>query len=143
MTPVSVAAGFVVTVVIAFFVTPLLNTVDRKFRCEGTQDLAPMGPGARWLGFFEAVIFFSSFVVADLKGVALAGAWLVFKSAAKWKAWDSVLEKEHRSISARYRLFLLGTAANIVAGLAGAATVYAIPQIGWITTILRCAGLSQ
>jgi len=60
----------------------------------------------------------------------LAAAWLGFKVAAKWHSWtqaskllDAGQVTDQAALLARatmdYRFFVLGTAANLVAGLVG------------------------
>jgi hypothetical protein len=79
-------------------------------------------PGGDVLGYLECALFFGSLVWAG--GVALIAAWLVFKTAAKWKTWDSVGEVSLTEIQTRYRVFLIGTAANMAAALGGVAVAH-------------------
>ena len=94
--------------------------------------------GGRELGCAERVIFFASFWFDN--GWALAASWLAFKVASKWNSWTQLgdvpkvpqaMAEEHGEelgdLRARvYRVghanrrFVLGTALNIVCGLAGA-----------------------
>jgi hypothetical protein len=87
-------------------------------------------PGDAVLGHLERLIFFAAFWVAG--GWALAAAWLVFKVVAKWHAWNALARlgdaaplEDRAALLARaafdYRLFVLGTAVNLVAGIAGLA----------------------
>jgi hypothetical protein len=68
-----------------------------------------------FLGMFEAIIFLAAFAGAGVMGAA----WLGFKVASKWKSWALLPEKEDRAeLTKQYRSFLLGTAGNLVIGLA-------------------------
>src|SRR5712691_5245156 len=71
-----------------------------------------------WLGLCEAVIFMAAFAGAG----AIGAAWLGFKVASKWKSWELIKDVRVRAesvVSFGHRSFLLGTAGNIVIGLAG------------------------
>ena len=87
--------------------------------------------GARWLGSLERALF----VVALLQGAReIVAGWLLFKVASKWEAWHNII-RVPESVDdldtlefLRYRhtwgvtimqSFLVGTLANILAGLAG------------------------
>lgn len=75
------------------------------------------------LGICEAIIFMATFAF----GIAIGAAWLAFKVASKWQSW-SILAKAKdpeveklatvEEISRQYHNFLVGTAANIIVGLA-------------------------
>lgn len=120
-----IVAGLIVTIILGCLVERLVNYVEEQVRAQH-PDAGPVRPrlaGDRITGFLECLIFFASF--AGL-GAVLAGAWLVFKTAAKWKTWDSVKDISQIEIFVRYRTFLIGTGANIVAGIAGAAIALAI-----------------
>jgi hypothetical protein len=84
------------------------------------------------LGFLERLIFFAAFFAQAHIAVA---AWLAFKVASKWNAWENVIaipDKlegiENLSFLVARRnwgshvlmTFLIGTACNILAGLLGA-----------------------
>jgi hypothetical protein len=85
-------------------------------------------PGGEALGCLERLLFFAAFWIGG--GWLLAAAWLAFKAAAKWHTWSQAAKlldagqvTDHAALLARatmdYRFFVLGTAANLVAGLAG------------------------
>ena len=131
-------SGLAVTLVLGLFVGDLVNFVEADVRkkFKGERQPPPLTP-ADWLfGILERLIFFGSFVMAEPVVVA---AWLVFKTAAKWKTWKSA-DKIHAEeaetmwtkkfdvpeMTMRYKAFLVGTAANIVAALAGVAVVHIV-----------------
>jgi hypothetical protein len=45
--------------------------------------------GSRQLGTFEVLLFFTSISLSEY---TIAGAWLVFKVAAKWAAWQCIAQ---------------------------------------------------
>ena len=128
-----------------YFTAWLLDQLAVQFqRRSGGEPPAPPGlapeiwraavveraPGGDALGHLERVIFFAAFWVSG--GWALAAAWLLFKVVAKWHAWNQLSQlggvsplEDRAALVARaaldYRLFVIGTAANLVAGLAGLA----------------------
>jgi hypothetical protein len=114
--------------------------------------------GGDSLAFFERIIFFSSFASTW----ALAASYLAFKLASKWKSWTTTWQavraikpkskddpvmaaKNARAHLARtgydHRLFLLGTAGNLVAGLAGFAIAKFLPAfVAWLCALSWVAG---
>ena len=85
----------------------------------------------KYLGFFEATLFFISFYVNQYE---LIGGWLTFKLASKWQTWNAIMKIPERIegvdiiayIGAKNHIawftlqrWLLGTLANIIAGLFG------------------------
>lgn len=128
-----------------YFTTWLLDQVAAQFRARwGGEPPAPAGiapeiwkrnfidrhPGGDVLGHLERLIFFAAFWISG--GWALAAAWLAFKVAAKWHAWSQAAKltspeqiDDRAALLVRatmdYRYFVLGTAANLVAGLVGLA----------------------
>jgi len=128
-----------------YFTTWLLDGVAAEFRARwGGAPPAPAGiapevwnrhfierqPGSEALGHVERLIFFAAFWVSG--GWALAASWLAFKVAAKWHSWSQAARltspeqiEDRAALLGRaamdYRFFVLGTAANLVAGLAGLA----------------------
>jgi hypothetical protein len=81
------------------------------------EEMLPRTPGGDVVGYLECIIFFASFAGV---GVLLAAAWLVFKTAATWKTWESSNKVTFTEVSAKYRSIMVGTGANIVAALIGA-----------------------
>jgi len=126
MNPWSVALGIIVTGVLSYYAVPLVvKYVEDRVREQMRDRNETVGPrlvGGDVLGYLECALFFGSLVWAG--GVALIAAWLVFKTAAKWKTWDSVGKVPLTEIQMRYRVFVIGTAANIVAALAGVAVAH-------------------
>ena len=128
-----------------YFTVWLLELVAGQFRARwGGEPPAPAGitaeiwkrnfidpqPGGEALGYLERLIFFAAFWVSG--GWALAAAWLAFKVAAKWHLWNQASKlvdpsrvDDRAALLGRaaidYRFFVLGTAANLIAGLAGLA----------------------
>jgi len=126
-----------------YFTTWLLEHVAVQFRLRwGGEPPAPSGiaadvwkrnfidrqPGGEALGHLERLIFFAAFWIAG--GWALAAAWLAFKVASKWHTWNEAARlagaaqlEDRAALLARatmdYRFFVIGTAANLVAGLVG------------------------
>ena len=134
----SLISGLAVTLVLGLFVGDLVNFVEAEVRKQfkGEREPLPLTPADGLFGILERLIFFGSFVMAEPVVVA---AWLVFKTAAKWKTWESVdkirakeadtmqtIKHDVPEISMRYKAFLVGTAANIVAALAGAAVAHIV-----------------
>ena len=121
MNPWSVALGAIVTGVLSYRVVPwLVDHINVKAREQvgaTPEEVRPPTYGGDILGHLECAIFFVSFVWPG--AIALAPAWLVFKTAAKWKTWDTTKDLTPKEIPVMYRAFLVGTAANIVAALAG------------------------
>jgi len=109
-------------------------------------------PGGVHLGHLECFIFFSAFWMPG--GWAVAAAYLAFKLASKWDSWKSLGEIPKRQAvltvksdererkeeteqlvdlrarvyrtSLTHRKFVVGTAANIAAGLIGAGVAQAV-----------------
>jgi hypothetical protein len=126
-----------------YFTVWLLDVVAGQFRARwGGLPSAPAGiaedvwnrnfierqPGGEALGHLERLLFFAAFWIGG--GWLLAAAWLAFKAAAKWHTWSQAAKllevgqvTDQAALLARatmdYRFFVLGTAANLVAGLAG------------------------
>ena len=121
----SVLLGAVVTGILSYRVVPgLINYVEagvRKSLEDRNEDVQPRPPGGDVVGHLECAIFFASFV---FMGVLLAATWLAFKTAAKWKTWESTKNVSYTEIQARYRSIVIGTAANIVAALIGASIAH-------------------
>lgn len=126
MNPWSLVLGAVVTGVLSHYVVPLVvkyieDQVQEQMR-DSNDTVGAQLAGGNVLGYLECALFFGSLVWAG--GVALIAAWLVFKTVAKWKTWDSVGKVPLTEIQMRYRVFVIGTAANIVAALAGVAVAH-------------------
>ena len=91
-------------------------------------------PGGTWQGRLEVVIYASALLAQQWP---LAASWLAFKLGSKWKSWTTTWEAIRprseadqdecvaiaRAHYARagldHRLFLVGTAGNVVAGVIG------------------------
>ena len=117
----SILLGAIVTGVLSYYYVPwLIKRVDAKVQeslRDRNEEMLPRTPGGDVVGHLECAIFFASFAWV---GVLLAAAWLVFKTAATWKTWESTNIVSFTEVSAKYRSIMLGTAANIVAALIGA-----------------------
>jgi hypothetical protein len=115
----------IVTGVLSYRVVPwLVDDVNSKVQeslKHRNEEILPRLPGGDIVGHLECAIFFASFAFV---GVLLAAAWLVFKTAATWKTWESTKDVTYSEIQAKYRASLIGTAANIVAALIGAGIAY-------------------
>ena len=88
--------------------------------------------GGKWLGRIERTIFFVALWVGE---PILIGGWLVFKATTKWEVWTNIvkvpdklelakddvdfLRARHKWGARVLQRFLVGTAANILAGLVG------------------------
>ena len=87
--------------------------------------------GGMWLGRLERVMFFYAFW---LDQPLIIGGWLVFKATAKWEVWTNIvnvpdkiddvndvdfLRARHKWGARVLQGFLVGTAANVLAGLTG------------------------
>lgn len=100
--------------------------------------LEPPKAGGCWLGAFERIFFFFSFLI--LKPELLA-VWLAFKAASKWDVWQNIIKVPGESDTRDERLtlnvrrvwgsrvmqrFLIGTLLNILLGLAGAIVTWVL-----------------
>jgi len=110
-----VVIGGVIAVLVGLMLTPqIVRIIDVN---------AKVSAGELIFGSLECLLFFASFWMGT---TVLASAWLVFKTAAKWKTWDTVEKLKEKPIDnveeirVRYKSFLAGTAANLVAALVGA-----------------------
>lgn len=128
MNPWSVALGVVLTGALSYYAVPLLvEYVDEQVRKQLGRDekVGQRLVGGDFLGYLECALYFGA-LLWTTGGIALIAAWLVFKTAAKWKTMDSA--KEHgvsmTEVQMRYRGFVIGTAANLVAALAGVAVAH-------------------
>ena len=119
--------GAAITLLLVWLVTPPIAALAerRARRMFGEPDRPNAGHSP--VGFVESMIFYASFYAGSPGGIVLASAWLVFKTAAKWKTWESTEKlgelnpnKTPGEISARYEAFIAGTGANIVWALLGA-----------------------
>jgi len=87
--------------------------------------------GGKWLGRLERIMFFCAFLIDQ---PLLIGGWLAFKVASKWEVWNNIvkvpdniekvnqidfLRARRQWGSGLYQGFLIGTCANIIAGLIG------------------------
>lgn len=126
------AAGIVVTLLLSFFaVGRFVDYIEQQVRAQFNMDPQTVvrTRGDFELGILECVIFYASFAMGS---AGLAAAWLGFKTAAKWKSWGLIADAQKENpqdphdVSLRYRVFLIGTAANIVVGLAGFAVSAAL-----------------
>jgi len=97
-------------------------------------DLVSGDEGGEAIGWLERFMFFGAFLIDG--ALLVISSWLAFKVASKWKAWTDITTapKQVEGISeldlaiGRRRwashvltTFLVGTAYNILAGMAGAA----------------------
>lgn len=99
-----------------------------------SAELVRRTPGGEWQGRFEVVIYAGALLTQQWP---LAASWLAFKLGSKWKSWTTTWEatsprpqadQDERAAIARahyaragldHRLFVVGTAGNIVAGAIG------------------------
>jgi hypothetical protein len=120
-------AGLAATLLLCWCVGPLVTYVENKIKAQYPNETVPdRSKGDVLVGFLEGIIFFASFWKV---GVALAATWLAFKTAAKWETRRSLKEDDRKSlaeIAVRYRGFVIGTAANIICGLAGAGIAHVL-----------------
>jgi hypothetical protein len=68
-----------------FLCRSITATVPNSMRLEPRQE----NGGSRELGPLEILVFFASI---SLQEYAIAGAWLAFKVAAKWAAWQHITQ---------------------------------------------------
>jgi hypothetical protein len=136
-----VVGGVVVTLAVGRFVACALNTVrepavDRVYREAFGQKSPPI------LGTMERLLFFAAIWLAQSGALV---AWLGFKVAAKWAAWqhivqlpddfgpqDSITEQvKTRDTIASYILsrFLIGTLYNVLAGALGAGVAWFLERL--------------
>ena|SRR5438445_9221153 len=78
-------------------------------------------PGGFLLGLMESVLFFAAFSTGQQN---FAGAWLAMKVGAKWQSFGllkdvAVKDGLGGELNVRYRTFMVGVAANVVAGFMG------------------------
>jgi hypothetical protein len=128
-----VVIGAGITLLLGSFTGMIADRVEtdaKKKVSNGSQPTYPRNAGDRIFGYLECLLFFGSFWMGS---AVLASAWLVFKTAAKWKTWDSVANIKGVNpnntigeITARYKVFLAGTTVNIVAALVGAGVAHVL-----------------
>jgi len=121
---------FVTAIVTATVLSLIFGFVMQKTMLDGSQG----GLRAYAQGVFECFIFFAAFLGAS----AMGAAWLAFKVASKWKSWSLIADikdpndevankvKNGEEVGRQYRSFLVGTAGNLVIGLAAAAIAFAL-----------------
>ncbi|MHC8327267.1 hypothetical protein [Pseudomonas sp. LB1P83] len=136
-----ILAGLVVTILLGLTVKPLLTHATKSMSLpppSGALDTEWLkvisgNEGGSVLGALERFLFFSAFLAnADV----VVASWLAFKVASKWNAWTNIVAvpKDIQDVDpigfliarrswATHLLttFLVGTLANIIAGLLGAA----------------------
>ena len=121
----SVILGAIVTGILTYRVVPwIISHVDAKVReslVDREESTVPRPPGGDIVGYIDCAIFFASFV---FMGVLLAAAWLVFKTAATWKIWETMKDVTYSDVVVKYRSTVIGTGANLVAALIGAGIAY-------------------
>ena len=144
-----VVVGLISTVLLGFGVLPLLDYAKKSMplpppneaTAEQWSKLVSGNEGGAVLGHLERFLFFAVF----LAGAPLAaGAWLAFKVASKWNAWENILAipskldgiEDLDFLNARRHwgshvlmTFLIGTAYNLICGLLGAALAGHLNQI--------------
>ena len=140
-------AGLIVTIALGAGAKPLLRYAGGSMplvppsKASDEQkrqwlELVKGSEGGAILGWLERLMFFAAFLLAAHIAVA---AWLAFKVASKWQAWATVISIPDKLeiwnddldyLIARRRwgshllmTFLIGTAYNILVGMAGAAVV--------------------
>jgi hypothetical protein len=75
-----------------FLCRSVTATVPKSIRLNRRQE----NDGSRQLGTFEVLLFFTS---VSLGEYSIAGAWLAFKVAAKWAAWQYIAQKPHETLN--------------------------------------------
>jgi hypothetical protein len=123
----AIGVGILVTALLGMLCSPFLElTVTSKIPDEfKTWRLAQKAGGGADLGLLERLLFFAAFW---MDAHVVAGAWLAFKVAAKWAAWQHIAklpdtlkdEDDRQYMAARFWLssnllgrFLNGTLYNI------------------------------
>lgn len=138
-----IAVGFVVTFILGLFVRRVMKYAGRTIPLTPPSDASDKqkhdwemiikgNESGAILGSLERIIFFAAFLAEAHIAVA---AWLAFKVASKWNAWENVIAipkkidgvDDLNFLVARSSLgshvlmtFQIGTAYNIIAGLFGA-----------------------
>src|SRR6267378_7067614 len=113
----SATLGLFITLALGACVPRIVGAVETNVRAKHPDpDSLLREPGGELTGYLECAIFFGSFA---MDGVGLLAAWLAFKTAAKWKTWDTTEKISSAEIPVRCRIFVIGTGVNIVAALAG------------------------
>ena len=101
------------------------------------EDIGIIGgdSGGKWIGFMERALIFTVLFWGEEKGYMIITGWLAFKVASKWAAWQHIVRvpesmegfPQRDWLRARwawgsyqFTRFIVGTAANIVAGFFGA-----------------------
>jgi hypothetical protein len=130
----AIGAGILVTALLGLLCSPFLNfrvTVKIPDEFKAWEPAQKAGGGSD-LGLLERLLFFAA-VWQDSH--VIAGAWLAFKVAAKWAAWQHIAklpvtfkdEDDRKYLNARFQLssnllgrFLNGTLYNIFCAGVGA-----------------------
>lgn len=144
-----VIIGVVVTVVLGYGVGPIVRRVGTMIPIPPPNEdqetvrlwtrLIEQKTGGAWIGFFERPIFFAAIWIPN--AWPILSSWLVFKLAFYWQGANFTAfpqtapdSKDLAWLVARRQLgthhiatALVGTAANVVAGLAGFAVGKWIP----------------
>lgn len=94
---IAILAGLIVSIFLGLLCGPFVKfSVNIEIPPE-YKFLDPQSPeyrsGGFWLGLMECALFFASFWLGDY---IIAGAWLTFKVAAKWAAWQHVIQMPTR-----------------------------------------------
>ena len=134
--------GLGVSILLQQFTTDFLSSVRINPRAPADVDqneldaalLLVDDPSTRWLGRFEAILFFVAFYTT---AAVIGGGWLAFKVAAKWASWQHVVKIRNDNFPGPVELqnvrvrnewaswllarFTLGTLCNVMWGLAGTA----------------------
>jgi hypothetical protein len=139
-----VLTGLGVTTLLGFAAGPFMRWISRKIdisppkewsedQQKAWREVICETEGGAILGWFERSIFVAILMAEPSASSVIAG-WLGFKVASKWKIWEYLLPEPKEMdnvapaelLAARRRrnshvlmTFLIGTAYNLAAGLAG------------------------
>jgi hypothetical protein len=75
-----------------FLCRSVTATMPKSVRLDPRQE----NGGSRQLGTFEVLLFFTSI---SLREYTIAGAWLAFKVAAQWAAWQHIADIPRETLS--------------------------------------------
>lgn len=89
---ITVLLGFKVRSLLDYFTKYLVSSPPKKFAEKDWEDLIGQGDkrsAGNWIGLFERILFL---IGLQLNLSGLIFAWMAFKVAAKWNAWNTIIK---------------------------------------------------
>lgn len=112
----SIAIGLAFAILVGDFGTRLV--MGRLYVAVWGEQQLPLRDIARMIGVFERTLYCLAWLQG--KPEVVVGAWIVFKVAGKWKAWDQqTAGNEGPNGRDVYNMFILGNGISILYGAMG------------------------